>query len=113
MAERKPITLRTLRDLHAAGERIAVLTCYDASFAPPLDDACVECLLVGDSLGNVLQGRTSTLPVSLKAMSYHTACVARGNRTAWIVADLPFGSYHESPELAMRNAAELMRHGAH
>lgn len=113
MPERKPVTLRALRDMHANGEKIAVLTCYDAAFARVLDRAGVDCLLVGDSLGNVLQGRPTTLPVTVEEMSYHTACVARGNGSAWIVADLPFGSYHESPELAMRHAAALMQHGAH
>jgi 3-methyl-2-oxobutanoate hydroxymethyltransferase len=99
--------------MHAAGEKIAMLTCYDAAVARVLDVAGVDALLVGDSLGMVLQGRPSTLPVSMEAMAYHTGCVARGNRTAWIVADLPFGSYQESAELAMRHAALLMQQGAH
>jgi 3-methyl-2-oxobutanoate hydroxymethyltransferase len=113
MSNRKPITLHRLRELHAAGEKIAVLTCYDAAFARVLDEAGADSLLVGDSLGNVLQGRSSTLGVSIEEMAYHTGCVARGNRTAWIVADLPFGSYQESAEVAMRNAALLMEQGAH
>ena len=99
--------------MHAAGEKIAMLTCYDAAFARVLDEAGADSLLVGDSLGNVLQGRSSTLGVSIEEMAYHTGCVARGNRTAWIVADLPFGSYQESAEVAMRNAALLMEQGAH
>jgi 3-methyl-2-oxobutanoate hydroxymethyltransferase len=98
--------------MHAAGEKIAVLTCYDATFARVLDDAAVDVLLVGDSLGNVLQGRASTLAVSMQAMSYHTSCVARGNRAAWIIADMPFGSYQDCGS-AMRNAVELMKKGAH
>ena len=98
--------------MHTAGEKIAVLTCYDATFARVLDAAAVDALLVGDSLGNVLQGRASTLAVSMQAMSYHTACVARGNRAAWIIADMPFGSYQDSGS-AMRNAVELMKKGAH
>ena len=113
MSNRKPITLHRLRELHAAGEKIAMLTCYDAAFARVLDEAGADSLLVGDSLGNVLQGRSSTLGVSVEEMAYHTGCVARGNRTAWIIADLPFGSYQESAEVAMRNAALLMQQGAH
>jgi 3-methyl-2-oxobutanoate hydroxymethyltransferase len=110
---RKPLTLHRLREMHAAGEKISMLTCYDASFARLLDDAGVDCLLVGDSLGMVLQGQASTVPVSLQQMVYHTECVARGNRTAWVVGDLPFGSYQESPEQAARSATALMQAGAH
>jgi 3-methyl-2-oxobutanoate hydroxymethyltransferase len=110
---RKPLTLHRLREMHAAGEKIVMLTCYDASFARLADGAGVDCLLVGDSLGMVLQGRDSTVPVTLQQMAYHTECVARGNRTAWIVGDLPFGSYQESPEQAMRSATVLMQAGAH
>lgn len=113
MTERKPMTLHRLRDMHARGERITMLTCYDASFARLLDGAGVDVLLVGDSLGMVLQGRDSTLPVSLDEMAYHTQCVVRGNRNAWVVADLPFGSYQESHEQALRSAARLMQCGAH
>ena len=112
MNSRKPVTLHRLREMHAAGEKIAMLTCYDATFARVLDAAGVDSLLVGDSLGNVLQGRSSTLPVSIEEMAYHTGCVARGNRSAWIIADMPFGSYQESAEAAMQNAALLMRQGA-
>jgi 3-methyl-2-oxobutanoate hydroxymethyltransferase len=113
MNTRKPVTLHRLGEMHAAGEKIAMLTCYDATFARVLDDAGVDSLLVGDSLGNVLQGRTNTVAVSMDEMAYHTECVARGNRSAWIVADLPFGSYQESAETAMRNSARLMQQGAH
>ena len=110
---RKPMTLHRLRAMHAAGEKIAMLTCYDASFARLLDDAGVDVLLVGDSLGMVLQGHDSTVPVSLDEMAYHTQCVARGNTHAWIVADLPFGSYHASADQALRSAVRLMQSGAH
>ncbi len=113
MSNRKPLTLHRLREMHAAGDKIAMLTCYDSSFARVLDEAGVDSLLVGDSLGNVLQGRSSTLSVSIEEMAYHTGCVARGNRSAWIISDLPFGSYQESAEVAMRNAALLMQQGAH
>jgi 3-methyl-2-oxobutanoate hydroxymethyltransferase len=110
---RKPLTLHRLRAMHAEGEKIAMLTCYDSSFARLLDDVGVDTLLVGDSLGMVLQGRDSTLPVTLEEVAYHTACVARGNRSAWIVADLPFAAYHESREQALRSAARLMQAGSH
>jgi len=113
MSSRKQVTLHRLREMHAAGEKIAVLTCYDAAFARVLDRAGVEALLVGDSLGMVLQGRSTTLPVTLDEMAYHTECVARGNRSAWIIADMPFGSYQESTEIALRHAVRLMQSGAH
>jgi len=111
-AARKPLTLQRLRAMHAAGEKIAMLTCYDACFARVLDEAGVDVLLVGDSLGMVLQGRDGTLPVSLGEMAYHTECVARGRRQAWLVADLPFATYHESPAQALASAARLMQAGA-
>ena len=112
MSNRKPVTLHRLREMHASGEKIAMLTCYDAAFARVLDDAGVDSLLVGDSLGMVLQGRASTLAVSIDDMVYHTGCVVRGNRTAWVIADMPFGSYQESAEVAMRHATQLMQQGA-
>jgi len=112
-AAREPMTLHRLLAMHAAGQKIAMLTCYDASFARMLDEAGVDVMLVGDSLGMVLQGHDSTVPVSLEEMAYHTQCVARGNRHAWIVGDLPYGSYHESAAQALRSAARLMQSGAH
>jgi 3-methyl-2-oxobutanoate hydroxymethyltransferase len=99
--------------MHAAGEKIAMLTCYDATFATLLDHAGVDCLLVGDSLGMVLQGQPSTVPVTLEQMVYHTQCVARGNRSAWVIGDLPFGTYHASAEQALHSATALMQAGAH
>ena len=93
------------------GEKIAVLTCYDASFAAICEQAGVDVLLVGDSLGMTLQGATSTLGVTLHEMQYHTRCVAAGSRNAYIVADLPFGSYQQNREQALRNAARLMAAG--
>jgi 3-methyl-2-oxobutanoate hydroxymethyltransferase len=88
-----------------------MLTCYDASFASLLDRAGVDVLLIGDSLGNVLQGHTTTLPVSLTDIAYHTACVARARPSALVVADLPFGTYG-TPEAAFASSVELMRAGA-
>ncbi|MGE0497352.1 MAG: 3-methyl-2-oxobutanoate hydroxymethyltransferase [Ramlibacter sp.] len=111
-APRKPLTLHRLREMHAAGEKIAMLTCYDATFAQVLDDGGVDCLLVGDSLGMVLQGESSTVPVTLESMAYHTRCVARGQRTAWVIGDLPFGSYQASREQALHSATVLMQAGA-
>lgn len=111
-AQRKPLTLHRLRELHAAGEKLTMLTCCDASFARVADDAGVELLLVGDSLGMVLQGRSSTLPVTLADMAYHVRCVAAGNRSAFVIGDLPFGSYQQSREQAMASAATLMQAGA-
>lgn len=113
MNHRKPVTLHRLREMYASGEKIAMLTCYDAAFARLLDAAGVDALLVGDSLGMVLQGQPSTTSVSMEEMAYHTASVVRGNRTAWVIADMPFGSYHESAELALRNAVRLVQAGAH
>ena len=116
-ASRKPISLPRLREMHAQGEKITMLTAYDATFAAVADAAGVECILVGDSLGMVCQGLTSTVGVTLEAMRHHTECVARGLRraqaTAWLIADLPFGSYHESKEQALRSAVVLMQAGAH
>jgi 3-methyl-2-oxobutanoate hydroxymethyltransferase len=94
------------------GEKIAILTCYDSSFATLLEDAGVDILLVGDSLGNVLQGEESTLPVTLDDMIYHTRCVARGSSKAFIMSDMPFGTSQVSPEDTFGNAAELMAAGA-
>jgi 3-methyl-2-oxobutanoate hydroxymethyltransferase len=111
--ERKTMTLHRLRAMHAAGEKIAMLTCYDASFARVLDAAGVDTVLVGDSLGMVLQGNGSTVPVSLDDMAYHMRCVAQGNTHAWVIGDLPFGSYHESVDQAMCSATRLMQSGAH
>jgi 3-methyl-2-oxobutanoate hydroxymethyltransferase len=111
-ASSKPLTLHTLREMQRRGERIAMLTAYDASFAREADAAGVDCLLVGDSLGMVLQGHSSTVPVTMEAMAYHTRCVDRGRQRAWLVADLPFGSYQQSAEQAMASAAALMQAGA-
>ena len=117
LPQRKPISLPRLAQLRAAGEKITMLTAYDATFAAVADAAGVETILVGDSLGMVCQGLPSTVGVSLETMAYHTASVARGLRraqgTAWVVADLPYGSYQETAEQAMRSASVLMQAGAH
>ena len=109
---RKPVSLFRLREMLAAGEKIAMLTAYDASFARLADEAGVDCLLVGDSLGMVLQGQPSTVPVSLDEMAYHTRCVARARPAAWLIGDLPFGSYQEGREQALRSSVALMQAGA-
>ncbi len=105
-------TLTTLQKLRDKGEKIAVLTCYDASFAALLEANGVDILLVGDSLGMVLQGHETTLPVTLDDMVYHTACVARGAKKAFIVADMPFGTFQNSPQEAFVHSAPLMVAGA-
>ena len=117
LPQRKPVSLPRLAQLRADGEKITMLTAYDATFAAVADAAGVECILVGDSLGMVCQGLPSTVGVTLEAMRYHTESVSRGlhrvQGTAWLIADLPFGSYHESPEQALRSATTLMQAGAH
>jgi len=105
-------TLTDLQTMRSKDEKIAVLTCYDASFAALLEAQGVDVLLVGDSLGMVLQGHETTLPVTLEEMVYHTACVARGSRQAFIVVDMPFGTSQVSPEKTFEHAAKLMAAGA-
>ena len=105
------ITLTTLHRLKLKGEKIAMLTCYDATFAQAISQAGVEVLLVGDSLGMVLQGNDSTLPVTTNELTYHTAGVKRGNHGAFIIADLPFMSY-ATVEQIFQNAGKLMQAGA-
>ena len=112
LASNKPITLPELARMKQDGEKIAMLTGYDASFAA-LEDRCgVDVILVGDSLGNVIQGKTSTLPVTMDNMVYHTECVGHMAQRAMCVADMPFGSYQESKEQALRNAVRLLAAGA-
>ena len=100
------ITLSSLQKMAQDGDKITMLTCYDASFAAVLDAAGVDTLLIGDSLGMVLQGHESTLPVSCRHR-LPTACVARGSKRAFIIADMPFGSFQVRPQEAFRNAAEI------
>ena len=108
----KAVTIHTLATLRAAGEKITMLTCYDASFASLMDRCGVEILLIGDSLGMVCNGHNSTLPVTVAELAYHTASVARGSKSAMIMSDLPFGAYG-TPETAYANAVILMQAGAH
>lgn len=114
---RKPVSLPRLQEMRDRGEKITMLTAYDATFAAVADAAGVECILVGDSLGMVCQGQSSTVAVTLEHMAYHTKSVTRGLRrvqgTTWVVGDLPFGSYQESKEQAIRSATVLMQAGAH
>jgi 3-methyl-2-oxobutanoate hydroxymethyltransferase len=116
-ASRRPVSLPRLREMQLSGEKITMLTAYDATFAAVADAAGVETILVGDSLGMVCQGLSSTVGVTLETMRYHTESVVRGLRrvqgTAWVIGDLPFGSYHESREQALRSATVLMQAGAH
>lgn len=109
----KPVTVFSLRDMKRAGEKIACLTAYDYSFALLLDRVGVELIMIGDSLGMVMQGNSSTLPVTLTDAVYHTRCVARGVSHALIVADLPFLTYQQSPQQALMSAGQLMQAGAH
>lgn len=104
--------LTTLHDMYRKGEKIAVLTCYDASFAGLLEAGGVDMLLVGDTIGMVVQGHETTLPVTLDDMVYHTACVARGSQRATIIADMPFGTSQVNPEQTFAHAARLMAAGA-
>jgi 3-methyl-2-oxobutanoate hydroxymethyltransferase len=105
------VTVPSLRAKKRRGERIAMLTAYDFTFASLFDQAGIDVLLVGDSLGNVVQGQATTLPVTLDEMIYHTRLVARGARRALVVADLPFGSYQISPEEGLRSSVRCVKEG--
>ncbi|MCH8620266.1 3-methyl-2-oxobutanoate hydroxymethyltransferase [Undibacterium sp. TS12] len=111
LQDRKAVSIPGLIALREKGEKITMLTCYDASFASLMDRCGVEILLIGDSLGMVCQGHDSTLPVTLQDVAYHTAAVARGNQKALVVADMPFGSY-ATPEAAFNSAVQLVQAGA-
>src|SRR3954469_20461362 len=105
------VTIHTLRQKKQSGDKISMLTCYDATFARLLDDAGVDVMLVGDSLGMVIQGNLTTLPVTLDEMIYHTRAVVRGTHRAQVVGDMPFMSYQTSVEEAMRAAGRLIKEG--
>ena len=106
------LTQADLAKLYQVGEKVVMFTCYDASFARLLDAAAVDVMLIGDSLGNVIQGHDTTLPVTVADIAYHTAAVKRGSDRPFIIADMPFGSYQASPEQAFHNAVTLMAAGA-
>lgn len=106
-----PITVRDLRAFKERGERFAMLTCYDTTFARLLDDAGIPILLVGDVLGQVVLGYPSTVPVTMDEMIHHTRAVARGADNAFVLGDLPFMSYQASVEEGMRNAGRLLKEG--
>jgi 3-methyl-2-oxobutanoate hydroxymethyltransferase len=106
-----PLTISKLMQMKQEGQKITSLTAYDASFAALFDRIGIEVILVGDSLGNVIQGHTSTIPVSIRDMAYHTECVARSVKRAFIIGDLPFASYTSVAE-AVKNSASLMQAGA-
>jgi len=109
-AERPPVTLNTLGQMKQRGEKIACLTAYDATFAARLDAAGVDVVLVGDTLGMVIQGHDTTVPVTMDHMVYHGAAVARGLHRPFLIVDLPFMSY-PSRDLALANAVRLMQEG--
>lgn len=108
---RPVMTISHLQEMRSRGEKITTLTAYDASFAALMDRAGIDVILVGDSLGNVIQGHTSTTPVTIADMVYHVSAVARGRHHAFLLADMPFASYG-NPDQALENAAALMRAGA-
>src|SRR5262245_1826266 len=106
-----PVTVPAFRAAKARSHKLSVLTCYDYTFARLLDPH-VDALLVGDSLGMVLQGQSDSLRVTIRQMIYHTECVARGAKHALVIADMPFLSYQPSPRDAVRNAGRLLQAGA-
>ncbi|MDH3202744.1 MAG: 3-methyl-2-oxobutanoate hydroxymethyltransferase [Myxococcales bacterium] len=110
-SEERPVTVPGLRQMKRKGERITMVTAYDATFARLFDDAGIDVLLVGDSLGMVVQGQTSTLPVTVDEVIYHCRAVARGTRRAHIVGDMPFLSWQLSEEEALRNAGRFLSEG--
>ncbi len=107
----KTTTVSSLSAMKANGEKFAVITAYDFTFSKLIEDAAIEVVLVGDSLGNVIQGRDSTIPVTVDEMAYHTESVKRGNNRALLVTDMPFMSYATEAQ-ALENAAVLMQAGA-
>lgn len=110
MGQRK--TVRDIEERYRAGERIAMVTCYDYTFARLVDQVDIDVVLIGDSLGNVVQGEETTLPVTVEDVIYHTRAVVRGNESAHVVADMPFMSYQAEPAEGVRNAGRLLKEGA-
>jgi 3-methyl-2-oxobutanoate hydroxymethyltransferase len=113
MTADKPVTVPAFQSARAEGRKLAVVTAYDVTAAQIADAAGVDCVLIGDSLGMVVQGHSTSLPVTLGEMIYHTRCVVRGVKRALVVADLPFLSYQVSPAQAVRSAGKLLKAGAH
>jgi len=107
--DKKPVTAATLLRAKQRGEKSVWLTAYDAASAALADAAGVDVILVGDSVGNVCLGLDTTLPVTLAHMPHHTAAVVRGRNHAWVVCDLPFGTYQESPQQALRTAVRVLK----
>jgi 3-methyl-2-oxobutanoate hydroxymethyltransferase len=110
--ERPRITVPRIGEMKRTGEKISMITAYDATFARLVDDAGVDMILVGDSVGMVVQGEANTIPVDLDEMAYHVRTVARARTKALVVGDLPFGSYQVSPEQAVMSSVRLMKQGA-
>ena len=106
----KTLSISDLMAMKQAGEKITCLTAYDASFSALLDQAGIDIILIGDSLGMVIQGHNSTIPVTIEDMTYHTRCVTSARKRAFVIADLPFASY-ATPQQALQNAAQLMQKG--
>jgi 3-methyl-2-oxobutanoate hydroxymethyltransferase len=111
MSNKAPLTINHIQEMKRQGEKIAMLTCYDAAFARAMDEAGVDIILVGDSMGMVVQGMNSTVAVSVDDIAYHTRCVARGLERTFLLADMPFGSYHNESS-AMINAVHLLSAGS-
>jgi 3-methyl-2-oxobutanoate hydroxymethyltransferase len=111
MNNKAPLTINHIQEMKHQGEKIAMLTCYDATFARTMDEAGVDIILVGDSMGMVVQGKNSTVAVSVDDIAYHTRCVARGVERTFLLADMPFGSYHNE-STAMNNAVQLLSAGS-
>lgn len=109
LGEYQPVTLPSLLKKKQQGEKIVMVTCYDAAFATLVDKSDVDMVLVGDSMGNVVLGFENTLPVTMQMMIHHTSAVVRGMKRAFVVADMPFGSYQISPEQAVTNAVRLVQ----
>ena len=105
----RPVTVSTFHQMKASGEKIAMLTCYDYSFARLVDAAGIDAILVGDSASNVMQGNASTLPITVEEMIYHTKCVVKGVSRAMVVIDMPFGSYQGDTHLALASAVRMMK----
>ncbi len=111
MNSKAPLTINHIQEMKRHGEKITMLTCYDAAFARAMEEAGVDIILVGDSMGMVVQGKNSTVAVSVDDIAYHTRCVARGVERTFLIADMPFGSYHNE-STAMNNAVKLLSSGS-